>query len=61
MPDPPEELAGSFATIRATATQGLAELRRFLDDMWASSLDVARRIVEAERGLTDDDQSARTG
>ena len=29
---------------------GLAELRRFLDDMWASSLDRARRLVEGERG-----------
>jgi DNA-binding transcriptional ArsR family regulator len=34
--------------------EGLAGLRRFLDDMWASSLDTARRIVEAERGLHDD-------
>lgn len=33
--------------------EGLAGLRRFLDDMWASSLDTARRIVEAERGLHD--------
>jgi hypothetical protein len=29
--------------------------------MWASSLDVARRIVEAERGITDDDQTASAG
>src|SRR5829696_4863457 len=28
MPNPPEELARSFATIRATATEGLRELRR---------------------------------
>ena len=28
VPDPPEELARSFATIRATATEGLRELRR---------------------------------
>jgi DNA-binding transcriptional ArsR family regulator len=28
---------------------GLAELRRFLDDMWASSLDIARRLVEGEQ------------
>ena len=34
--------------------EGLAGLRRFLDDMWACSLDTARRIVEAERGLHDD-------
>lgn len=38
--------------------EGLDELRRFLDDMWASSLDTARRLVEAERGLTDDEASA---
>ena len=25
---------------------GLAELRRYLDDMWASSLDMARRLAE---------------
>jgi DNA-binding transcriptional ArsR family regulator len=37
--------------------EGLAGLREFLDDMWASSLDVARRIVEAERGLSDADPS----
>ncbi len=38
---------------------GLAELRRFLDDMWASSLDVARRLVEADRGLAEDHQEER--
>lgn len=27
--------------------EGLAELRAFLEDMWASSLDVARRLAEA--------------
>jgi DNA-binding transcriptional ArsR family regulator len=41
--------------------EGLDGLRRFLDDMWASSLDVARRIVEAERGISDDDQTATAG
>jgi DNA-binding transcriptional ArsR family regulator len=40
---------------------GLDGLRQFLDQMWASSLDVARRIVEAERGITDDDQTASAG
>ena len=30
VPDPPEELTSSFATIRASATEGLAELRRVL-------------------------------
>ena len=38
--------------------EGLAGLRRFLDDMWASSLDTARRLVEAEEGITDDEDHA---
>lgn len=29
--------------------EGLAELREFLDDMWGFSLDLARRLVEADR------------
>jgi DNA-binding transcriptional ArsR family regulator len=33
--------------------EGLNGLREFLDEMWASSLDVARRIVEAEAGYGD--------
>lgn len=41
--------------------EGLAGLRQFLDDMWASSLGAARRLVEAERGITDDDRAARAG
>jgi DNA-binding transcriptional ArsR family regulator len=41
--------------------QGLAGLRQFLDEMWASSLDTARVLVESERGITDDDQSATAG
>jgi DNA-binding transcriptional ArsR family regulator len=36
-------------------------LRRFLEDMWASSLDVARQLVEAERGITDADEAHRAG
>ena len=32
--------------------EGLAGLRRFLDDMWASSLDTARRLVEAAARIT---------
>lgn len=34
--------------------EGLDGLRKFLDDMWASSLDIARRLAEAERGIVDD-------
>jgi DNA-binding transcriptional ArsR family regulator len=41
--------------------EGLAGLRQFLDDMWADSLEVARRLVEAERGISDDGQAARAG
>jgi DNA-binding transcriptional ArsR family regulator len=41
--------------------EGLAGLREFLDEMWGSSLDVARRLVEADRGITDDDRTASTG
>jgi DNA-binding transcriptional ArsR family regulator len=41
--------------------EGLDGLRQFLNDMWGSSLDVARKLVEAERGLTDDDQAASAG
>lgn len=41
--------------------EGLAGLRQFLDDVWASSLDTARRLVEAERGIGDDEQASRAG
>jgi DNA-binding transcriptional ArsR family regulator len=41
--------------------EGLAGLREFLDEMWGSSLDVARKLVEADRGITDDDQTASAG
>ena len=41
--------------------EGLEELRQFLNDVWASSLDVARRLVEAERGISDDDHAASAG
>ena len=38
--------------------EGLEELRRFLDDIWAGALDTARRLVEAERGIDQDDRAA---
>jgi DNA-binding transcriptional ArsR family regulator len=41
--------------------EGLAQLRESLDDMWAASLDVARRLVEAERGVSDHDRATRAG
>jgi DNA-binding transcriptional ArsR family regulator len=43
---------------RPEALQGL---RSFLDEMWTSSLDVARRIVEAERGIDERGQAASAG
>lgn len=41
--------------------EGIDRLRDLLDDMWASSLDVARQLVEAEHGLTDADEVNRAG
>lgn len=42
--------------------EGLAGLRQFLDQMWASSLELARDLVEADRAAgTDDHVSAATG
>ncbi len=41
--------------------EGLAGLREFLDDMWAASLDVAKRLTEADRGITDDATPAAAG
>jgi DNA-binding transcriptional ArsR family regulator len=41
--------------------EGLAGLHEFLDEMWAASLDAARRIAEAERGISDDDEVASAG
>ncbi|MBO0803798.1 MAG: helix-turn-helix transcriptional regulator [Nocardiopsaceae bacterium] len=41
--------------------EGLAGLREFLDDMWASSLDVARRLAEAERGLSGNGEPTAAG
>lgn len=41
--------------------EGLAGLQAFLDQMWATSLDTARRLVEAERGISDDDDATAAG
>ncbi|HVL07048.1 MAG TPA: metalloregulator ArsR/SmtB family transcription factor [Acidimicrobiales bacterium] len=38
--------------------EGLDQVRRLLDDMWAGALDTARRLVEAERGVDQDDRAA---
>ena len=48
-----ERRAGTRRLYRARP-EGLAGLREFLDDMWAASLDVARRLAEADYGITDD-------
>jgi DNA-binding transcriptional ArsR family regulator len=41
--------------------EGLAGLQGFLDQMWASSLQAGARLVEAERGIADDDDAATAG
>jgi DNA-binding transcriptional ArsR family regulator len=38
--------------------EGLAELQNFIADMWGQSLDLARRLVEAEAGARDDTAAA---
>ena len=55
-----ERRDGTRRLYRARA-EGLAGLREFLDDMWSSALDEARRIAEDERGVADDDQAASAG
>jgi DNA-binding transcriptional ArsR family regulator len=37
--------------------EGLAALRQFLDQMWASSLEVARDLVEADRAVGPHDHT----
>ena len=39
--------------------EGLAGLRAYLDETWAASLDVARRLVEDEAGLLEPDGTER--
>jgi DNA-binding transcriptional ArsR family regulator len=41
--------------------EGLTGLREFLDQMWASSLEVARDLVEADRGTAGGDQAPAAG
>ena len=38
--------------------EGLAGLREFLDQMWASSLEVARDLAEADRAVADDEPAS---
>ena len=39
-------------------TEGLAGLREFLDAMWASSLDIAVHLAEADHGMARDNSKA---
>jgi DNA-binding transcriptional ArsR family regulator len=41
--------------------EGLAGLREFLDQMWASSLEIARDLVEADRGTAGGAQATAAG
>jgi DNA-binding transcriptional ArsR family regulator len=41
--------------------EGLAGLRQFLDQMWASSLEIARDLVEADRAVGPDDHTTAAG
>ena len=41
--------------------EGLAGLRQFLDQIWASSLDLARDLVEADRATLADDRPSVAG
>jgi DNA-binding transcriptional ArsR family regulator len=41
--------------------EGLAGLRQFLDQMWVSSLQVARDLVEADREVSRDDRASAAG
>jgi DNA-binding transcriptional ArsR family regulator len=55
-----ERRSGTRRLYRARP-EGLEGLRRFLEDMWASSLEVARRLAEASRGDADEDMVRRAG
>src|SRR5437588_8579887 len=52
-----ERRDGTRRLYRARA-EGLAGLRDLLDHLWAASLDTARQLVEAERGIVDDEREA---
>ena len=41
--------------------EGLSGLRQFLYQMWASSLETARDLVEADRAVHHDDQASAAG
>jgi DNA-binding transcriptional ArsR family regulator len=41
--------------------EGLAGLRQFLDQIWASSLELARDLVEADRAASTEDRTEAVG
>lgn len=49
-----ERRAGTRRLYRARP-EGLAALREFLNETWSSALDTARRLIEAEHGVRDDE------
>ena len=56
----PERRDGTRRLYRARP-EGLAGLQAFLDQMWATSLRTAARIVETERGVAEDDDATAAG
>ncbi len=52
-----ERRAGTRRLYRARP-EGLDGLRSYVDEIWSSALDVARRVVEAEHGIEDGDRAA---
>jgi DNA-binding transcriptional ArsR family regulator len=55
-----ERRAGTRRLYRARP-EGLQGLRALLDDMWAGSLQLARRLVESERGITEERPKSGAG
>jgi len=55
-----ERRAGTRRLYRARP-EGLAGVRELLDELWASSLLVARRIVESDRGVSPAGRSDQDG
>jgi DNA-binding transcriptional ArsR family regulator len=41
--------------------EGLDAMRQMIEGMWTSALDVARRLVEADRGIADADDQRHAG
>lgn len=55
-----ERRDGTRRLYRARA-EGLAQVRDLLDEMWASSLELFRRLVEEDRAAGEDDETAVAG